>query len=249
MPTQSGDLDRFSCTDELSSDLPNFDLGILKRNPSPDSNDFLADLSREFKVNNVDSPLKDLFKNASQKRNVLYDVSADFDFTAGSLHPERLKEYGMNEYALNLVEKGIPVNLCHPLFPGDIKSRRNSKNIQKNFNVIKNLISSLEMAGHVQKVNDRPLVVSPLNVVPKANGSPRLIHDLSLLNKFVQRGPKVSHINVLNLAKKFSSKSYFCKLDLSNGYFHLPIREQDRKYFGFSFDHTYYVFNSLCFGC
>ena len=28
----------------------------------------------------------------------------------------------------------------------------------------------------------------------------------------------------------------------------LPIREQDRKYFEFSFDHTYYIFNSLCFG-
>ena len=147
-------------------------MGILKRNPSPDSNDFLADLSKEFKVNNVDSPLKDLFKNASQKRNVLYDVSAKFDFTVGSFHPECLKEYGMNEYALNLVEKGIPVNLSHPFFPGDIKSRRNPKNIQNNFNVIKNLISSLEMAGHVQKVNATLLVVSRLNVVPKANSSP-----------------------------------------------------------------------------
>ena len=236
MPTQSGDFDCFSCTDELSSDLPNFDLGILKRNLSPDSNDFLADLSSEFKLHNVNSPLKDLFKNASQKRNVLYDVNAEFDFTAGSLHLEHLKEYVMNEYALNLVEKGIPVNLSHPLFPGNIKSRRNLKNIRNNFNVIKNLISSLEMAGHVQKVNVRPLVVSPLNVVPKASGSPGLIHDLSLLNRFVQRGPKVKHINVLSLAKKFSSKSYFCKLDLSNGYFHLPIREQNRKYLRFSFD-------------
>ena len=87
-----------------------------------------------------------------------------------------------------------------------------------------------------------------LNVVPKANGSPHLIHDLSLLNRFFQRGPKVKHINVLNLADTFSSKSFFCKSDLSNGYFHLPIREQDRQYFGFSFDHTYYVFNSLGFG-
>ena len=105
------------------------------------------------------------------------------------------------------------------------------------------------MAGNVQKVNFRPSVVSPLNVVRKANGSPRLIHDLSLFFiNFAQRGPKVKHINVLNSAKKFSNKSYFCKLDLSNGYFYLPIREQDRKYFGFSFDHTYYVFNSLCFG-
>ena len=103
------------------------------------------------------------------------------------------------------------------------------------------------MAGHVQKVDFKSLVVSPLNLVPKANGSPRLIHDLSLLNKFVQRGPKVKHINVLNLAQTFSKKSYFCKLDLFNGYFHLPIKDQDRKYFGFTFDHTYYVFNSLCF--
>ena len=173
LPTQSDDLERFNCNDELSFDMPNFDLGILKRNPSPDSNDFFADLSSEFKVN-VDSPLKDLFKNASQKRNVLYDLNAQFDFTAGSLYPERLKEFGINKSALNLVEKGIPVNLSHPLFPGGIKTRRNSKNIQNNFNDIKNLISSLEMAWHVQKVNVRPLVVSPLNVVPKANGSPRL---------------------------------------------------------------------------
>ena len=36
------------------------------------------------------------------------------------------------------------------------------------------------MAGHMQKVDFMPLVASPLNLVPKANGSPRLIHDLSL---------------------------------------------------------------------
>ena len=41
---------------------------------------------------------------------------------------------------------------------------------------------------------------------------------------------------------------HFCKLDLSNGYFHLSIRPEDRTYFGFSFDNQYFVFNSLCFG-
>ena len=131
LPTQSGDLERFSCNDELSYDMPNFDLGIPKRNPSPNSNDFLAELYKEFKVNNVDSPLKDLFKNASQKRNILYDVSAEFDFTVGPLRPERLKEYGMNEYALNLVEKGIPVNLSHPLFPEHISLEE----IQRTFKI------------------------------------------------------------------------------------------------------------------
>ena len=65
------------------------------------------------------------------------------------------------------------------------------------------------MAGHMKKVDFKPLVVSPLDLVPKANGSPHLIHDLSLLNKFVQRGPKVKHINILNLAQKFSKKIVF----------------------------------------
>ena len=66
--------------------------------------------------------------------------------------------------------------------------------------------------------------------------------DLGLSNKFVQKGHEIKHINVLDLAKKFSNKSYFGKLNLSNGYCLLAIREQDRKYFGFSFDYTYYVF-------
>ena len=78
LPTQSGDLQCFSCYNDLSSITPDFDLGILKRNPSPDSNDFFGDLYAEFKVNNVVSPLKDLFKNASQKCNVLYDLNAEF---------------------------------------------------------------------------------------------------------------------------------------------------------------------------
>ena len=71
LPTQSGDLERFSCYNDLSSFMPDFDFGFLKRNPSPNSNDFFGDLYTEFKIYNVVSPLKDLFKNASQKRNVM----------------------------------------------------------------------------------------------------------------------------------------------------------------------------------
>ena len=41
---------------------------------------------------------------------------------------------------------------------------------------------------------------------------------------------------------------FFTKLDLRNGYFHLPIYPPQRTYFGFSFERQYYVFNVLCFG-
>ena len=44
LPTQSDDLQRFSCYNDLSSFTPDFDLGILKRNPSLDSNDFFLEI-------------------------------------------------------------------------------------------------------------------------------------------------------------------------------------------------------------
>ena len=149
----------------------------------------------------------------------------------------------MKNDVLNFVQFGIPVQL------DSLKPKRNSRNVKKNCSVVRKLLGDLEEAGHTEKVNFKPLVVSPLNLVPKSNGSPRLIHNLKALNRFVKRGPSVKHLNVLELAKsEFSRKTYFCKLDLSNGYFHLSIRPEDRTYFGFSFDNQYFVFNSLCFG-
>ena len=150
---------------------------------------------------------------------------------------------------MNFVKFGIPVQLDSALYSGDIKPKRNSKNVKKNCSVVCKLLGDLEEAGHIEKVNFKPLVISPLNLVPKSNGSPRLIHNLKVLCRFVKRGPSVKHLNVLELAKsEFSRKTYLCKSDLSNGYFHLSIRPEDRTYFGFSFDNQYFVFNSLCFG-
>ena len=150
----------------------------------------------------------------------------------------------MKKDVLDFVKSGIPVHLDSPLYPGDIKPKRNLKNSKRNCGVVRKLLGNLEEAGHTEKVNCKPSVISPLNLVPKSNGSPRLVHNSKALNNFVKTGPSVKHLNLLHLAKsEFSRKTYFCKLDLSNGYFHLSIGPEDRKYFGFSFE-----FNSLCFG-
>ena len=56
----------------------------------------------------------------------------------------------------------------------------------------------------------KPLVVSPLNLIPKSNSSPGLIHNLKALNRFVKRRPSVKHLNVLELAKsKFLGRDIF----------------------------------------
>ena len=121
--------------------------------------------------------------------------------------------------------------------------------MKKNCCVVRKLLGDLEEAGYIEKVNFKPLVISPLSLVPKSIESPGLIHNVKALNRFVKRGPSVKHLEVLHLAKsEFSWKTYFCKLDLSNGYFHLSIGPEDRTYFGFSIDNQYFVFNSLCFG-
>ena len=94
----------------------------------------------------------------------------------------------------------------------------NSRNVKQNCSVVRKLLGDIEEAGHIEKVDFKPLVVSPLNLVPKSNGSPRLTHNLKVPNKFVQRDLSVKDLNVLELAKsEFSRKTYFCKLDLSNG--------------------------------
>ena len=247
--TQTDDSQRFQFDDEMDMLIQDLDPEKFKINPSPSSGDFLEDLCHELKFSDSDQPLLDLFGSASQKNDVVYQENSQFDFTAGHLFPERLQEFGMKNDVLSYVKSGIPVQLDSPLYSGDIKPKRNSKNVKKNCSVVHNLSGDLEEAGHIERVNYKPLVISPLNLVPKSNGSPRLIHNLKVLNRFVKRGPSVKHLNVLELAKsEFSRKTYFCKLDLSNGYFHLSIRPEDRTYFGFSFDNQYFVFNSLCFG-
>ena len=247
--TQSEDSERFHYDDEMDILMQHLDSQKLQINPSPNSFDFMEDLSHELQFADSDQSLLDLFGSASQKNDVIYQENCQFDFTAGHLIAERLKEFGMKKDVLDFVKSGIPVHLDSPLYPGDIKPKRNSKNVKRNCSVVRKLLGDLEEAGHIEKVNCKPLIISPLNLVPKSNGGPRLIHNLKGLNNFVKRGPSVKHLNVLNLAKsEFSRKTYFCKLDLSNGYFHLSIRPEDRKYFGFSFDNQYFVFNSLCFG-
>ena len=49
----------------------------------------------------------------------------------------------------------------------------------RNRSIVRNYLSCLEESGSISKVNFKPLIVSPLNLVPKSNGAPRLIHDLS----------------------------------------------------------------------
>ena len=108
-----------------------------------------------------------------------------FDFTAGILNPEILKELGLNQENLELISKGLKVNFNKEQDLSKLKAKPNSHNVVRNRSIVKNYFSSLEESCSISKVNFETLVVSPFNSVPKPNDAPRVIHDLnSFISEF-----------------------------------------------------------------
>ena len=147
--TQSDDFQRFQFDEEMDMLMQDLDYQKLI-NPSPRSGDFVDELSQELKNSDSDQDLLDLFGSASQKNDIVYQENCQFDFTAGHLIPECLQEYGMKNDVLNFVQFGIPVQLDSPLYNGDIKLKRNSRNVKKNCSVVRKLLGDLEEAGHIE---------------------------------------------------------------------------------------------------
>ena len=224
-------------TDEM---IRNLDLKKIIY-PSPSQSSSIDHLFLQ-ELENSNSPLSDIFNALSSKKNsMIDDVNQKFDFTADILNLVILKELGLNQ-------RNLEVNLKKELDVSKLKLKPNNRNIARNRSIVRNYLFCLKESGSISKVEFKPLVVFPPNLVPKSNGAPHLIHNLSRFNKFVSRGPKVKHLNVFNLSKNFSNNTYFTKLDLCNGYFHIAIFPPHRTYFGFSFERQYFVFNVLCFG-
>ena len=158
-------------TDEI---IRNLDLKKIIH-PSPSQSSSIDHLFSQ-ELENSNSPLSDVFNALSSKRNsMVYDLNQKFDFTTGILNPVILKELGLNQRNLELISKGLKVNLKKELDVSKLKPKPNNRNIARNRSIVKNYLSCLEESGSISKVNFKPLVVSPLNLVPKSNGAPRLI--------------------------------------------------------------------------
>ena len=84
-------------------------------------------------------------------------------------------------------------------------------------------------------------------LVPKSNGTSRLILNLKKLYDFIE----TNHFKLedFRLACKLVSPNWFMgKLDLKDAYYSVPIKKNYRKYFRFFFDGIFFEFNFLPFG-
>ena len=89
-----------------------------------------------------------------------------------------------------------------------------------------------------------PTVVSPLGIEPT---KPRALWDGRYVNEFCRDIP-FSMDNAAKVAEVAWEGAYFFKIDHKNGYLHVPIHENSRKYFGICWKGVYYVFTVLPFG-
>jgi hypothetical protein len=89
-----------------------------------------------------------------------------------------------------------------------------------------------------------PLVVCPLGVEPK---KPRGLWDGRYVNEFCRDVPFTMD-NAARVAEISWINAYLFKMDHKNGYFHVPLHADSRKYFGVFWKGIYYVLTVLPFG-
>ena len=84
-------------------------------------------------------------------------------------------------------------------------------------------------------------------LVPKKNGKLRLIIDLSLLNRYIQKQAfKMETVKSVRQAMRLND--WAVSIDLTDAYLHVPIHHQSRKYLRFVHEDQVYHFSALPFG-
>ncbi len=80
-----------------------------------------------------------------------------------------------------------------------------------------------------------PHIIFPLNTIPKSTpGKFRIISDCRYLNQFVSV-PEFRMEDLASLHKIALPGDYIFSIDLKDGYFHVPIKPEHWKYFGFRY--------------
>ena len=83
--------------------------------------------------------------------------------------------------------------------------------------------------------------------VSKRDGGLRMCVDYRKLND-VTKTEKFPMPNLTDLVYRAGGVKFFTKLDVTKGYYHVPLEESSRKYTGFSTHQNHYQFRTLSFG-
>lgn len=125
---------------------------------------------------------------------------------------------------------------------------KNPKWSNKEITLIKEQLSILLKKKAIRKCSpDKDQFISSIFLVPKPDGSSRLILNLKNLNTFI----KADHFKIEDFKvaiQLLTENCWMCSVDLTDAYYMISIVESDRKFLRFEFLGQLYEFNVLPFG-
>ena len=164
-------------------------------------------------------------------------------------HSVYLRWYRYNGFKVTDPAAEIPVYEC-----ANYQSCYIGENSQKMNNI---LLYELH-EGKISVANIKPTQIHSLGAIPKPNGSVRHITDCSMpdklsVNNYMKNTFSCFSFNTLDdVVLDVGLGNYMATIDLQDAYWLVPIRPEDRKHFGLSWNFgegpIYLTDNFLCFG-
>ena len=158
---------------------------------------------------------------------------------------EKWEEITDNKWVLSIVRNGfrIPFIKIPPLSSVPIRMSQSSSLFLRE--EIENLLNK-RAVERVQNP-ETPGFYSRIFLVPKKNGKFRLILDLSLLNRYIEKQAfKMETVKSVRQAMRLND--WAVSIDLTDAYLHVQIHRQSRKYLRFVHEDQVYHFSALPFG-
>lgn len=113
--------------------------------------------------------------------------------------------------------------------------------------VVNNRLSKMLKLGILEKAPKASNWISPMHVVPKANGDTRIVIDMRQANRAIERYNHAMPL-IEELWDKFQGAKYFSKFDLKDAFHHFEISEESRELTTFMSDLGMLRYTRLAFG-
>ena len=149
-------------------------------------------------------------------------------------------------YIMKWIEEGVTIPFSTEPPPVELENYISSSEETK---FIDNKLSDYLNEGYISEVLEKPRCISPLGCAnKKGNEKYRLITDMRYVNQFIEV-PKIRYEDLSNLPSIVQNNDLYASVDLKDGFNHVSLNKNIRKYFGFKWKNRYYVWNVLNFGC
>ena len=165
-------------------------------------------------------------------------------------HYSAWKEIGADNYVLNILKNGYAPQFIaeKPPLTSDWELQESATTSVKR-TLLQDQVVSLLAKNAISKVRN-PLskgFYSNVFLVPKKNGSMRPVINLSCLNKYLVI-PSFKMESSQSISAAIQPGDWATSIDLTDGYFHIPIAHAFRKYLRFVVNGVVYQFRALPFG-